>query len=147
LWKNVRSLRLESVDQMSKKMLQPVLVFAIGAIAIVIVVAASSAFMSSIIVGPSALPFSILVYGATYLFFGLTVGLFWRSKSIYGGLWLVSPLFLITALSIAFAGFVSKFVSHDLPILVSALLTGVIGCHLGQRLTSGRTTAGHAGQG
>ncbi len=132
---------------MSKKVLQPVLAFAIGTIAIVIVVAASSAFMSSILTGPFSLPFSVLVYAATYLFFGLIVGLFWRSKGIYGGIRLVSPLVLIAALSIAFAGFVSKFVSHDLPILVSALLTGVIGCHLGQRLTSGGTTTGHAGQG
>lgn len=123
---------------MSEKMLQPVLAFAIGAIAIVIVVAASSAFMSSILTGPYSLPFSVLVYAATYLFFGLIVGLFWRSKSIYGGIWLVSPLLLITAFSIAFAGFVSRFASHDLPILASALLTGVIGCHLSQRLRSGR---------
>jgi hypothetical protein len=111
--------------------MQPILVFAIGVVAIVTVIAAWFTVFPT-----ASNSLTYLVYAVVYLFFGLIVGLLWRSHSVYGGIWLALPLVLFGIVSILFAGFGSKFVSDDLPRLATAFLAGTIGCYLGRRVRS-----------
>ena len=71
-----------------------------------------------------------LVYALSYLFFGFIVGLFWRKKSIYGGIWLASPLAVLGIFGIFFSGLGGS----DVLILATVFLAGTAGCVLGQRL-------------
>ena len=82
---------------MSKNILQLVLAFVLGVIAIIVVVGSWSFLFGS--TSDSSEYLVQLVYAATYLFFGVIAGLFWRNKSIYGGLWLALPLVLVGMVS------------------------------------------------
>lgn len=120
---------------MSKEVLQPILVFAIGVVAIVMVVTSWA-----LVFPTSANSFTFFLYAAVYLLFGIIVGLFWRNKSIYGGVWMSLPLILLGIVSVLISGFGSKFVSDDLPRLATVVLAGTIGCYIGQRLRSHHST-------
>ena len=120
---------------MSKEIFKPILVFVIGVVAMLV---ASFAFMSVINAGATSPGINVLITAAVFLAFGIIVGLFWRGGSLAGGFWLALPFLLATTLSVLFSGFVSKFLTKDLPILATAFIAGVIACYGGQRLTSGR---------
>ncbi|MGE3467950.1 MAG: hypothetical protein AB7J13_13585 [Pyrinomonadaceae bacterium] len=117
---------------MSKEMLQPILVFVVGIIAVIVTVV--SWFFVLGLIGIEL--YVYLVYAATYLFFGFIVGLFWRKKSIYGGIWLASPLAVLGIFGIFFSGLGAS----DMLILAIVILAGTVGCYLGQRLTSRHAT-------
>lgn len=101
-------------------------------------VVAASAFMSVIDAGAYSLASTVLITAAVFLVSGILVGLFWRAGSLSGGVWLALPLILATTFSLLFSGFVSKFLTNDLPILATAFAAGAIACYIAQRLTSGR---------
>jgi uncharacterized membrane protein YoaK (UPF0700 family) len=130
------------VVKMSKSVLQRVLAFVMGIIAMV---AVSWGFMSVMNSESFSILIALLISVAVYMVFGSIVGLFWRGGCAAGGFWIASPLFLATILSVLFTGIFTKFVSNDLPILLAAFLAGVAGCYFGQRLTTGRGTARHTG--
>ncbi len=123
---------------MPKKMLQLILAFATGVVAMVL---ASTAFMATINADSLSVTLALLITSAVFLVFGLIVGLFWLGGSLFGGVMIAAPFLLVTTFSILLSGFGPKLLSNDLPILATALLTGVIGCYLGQRLTSKSGTA------
>ncbi len=125
------------VFQMSKNLLHAVFVFLIGVIAMI---AVSSALFSTISVQSYRLLIALLITAGIFLLFGLIVGLFWRGGSMAGGVLLAAPILLVTILSALFSGFGDKTLTSDLPILATVLVAGVVGCYLGQRLTSVRMT-------
>lgn len=120
---------------MSKLILRTLGVLFLGTVAVVLV---SWVSMSAITAGNFSFFFSAFITGCSYLIVGVVTGLFWQQGALSGGIWLSSPIIVLTCLSVLFSGFGERFVDRDLPVLLVSLISGVFGCFTGKRLANVR---------
>ena len=116
---------------MNQKTVQFILAVVIGIVALVIV---SMSLMALITSNTFSVVYAILTTSAIFLVFGIGVGLFWRDGYLRAGAVLVSPFIAVTLLSVLFGGNFQKFLTNDIPALVTAFLAGAIGCFFGQKI-------------
>jgi hypothetical protein len=103
----------------------------------IIAVAISSwTFMPAITSDTFSISTALIETAAIYFVTGILVGSFWRFGDLRGGYWLAVPLFFVTILSALFTGIFAKFLTNDIPLLITALLMGILGCYVGRLVTS-----------
>jgi hypothetical protein len=117
---------------MKQKNIQLILAIVIGIVALVIVSMSLMALFTSI--QSFSIVYALLIAFSVFLVFGIGVGLFWRDGHFRAGIVLASPFVAVTLLSVLFSGYFQKFLTNDLPILITAVVAGAIGCFFGQKI-------------
>lgn len=86
---------------------------------------------------------SIIICAAIYLTFGTLMGLFWRDGNWRWGFWIVAPFWLLIIFSVLFAGIFTKFLTIDVPILITTIIGASLGNYIGARLLPGHISDSH----
>lgn len=73
----------------------------------------------------------VLICAALYLVFGVVAGFVWRDKGWQLGLWIAAPGWLLVLFSLLFAGYVNKFLTSDVPFLVTSVVAASLGAYIG----------------
>jgi hypothetical protein len=116
----------------------------VGVLGLVVTVVAAIGWSASRDIGsgrivPVLISASIgaVLYGAS----GFLSGSLWPGAGWRWGLLLIAPLFLILALSVAFAGFVGQFLRNDLPVLLVSFGAASMAAQIGGGITMRRRHA------
>jgi|GEM_PF-2686026 hypothetical protein len=83
-------------------------------------------------------PFPILLVLLCFLVSG-TLGFFWARESWRWCLWIIGPSFVLSLLSIAFAGQAEIFLKKDLPIFLIAMLSLCLGSFVFSMISNKQT--------
>lgn len=75
------------------------------------------------------------LFAASYALAGAALGVALPKDGWRWGVWLASPLWLLTLLSLSFAGGVQVFLQKDVPALIAAALAATAGAQAGARLS------------
>ena len=72
-----------------------------------------------------------LICVAIYLAFGVLAGFVWRDKGWQLGPWIAAPGWLLVLFAMLFAGYVNKFLTNDVPFLVTSVVAASLGGFIG----------------
>ena len=79
-----------------------------------------------------------LIYSIGYLAFGIFFGAVWREKSWRWAFWLISPMLILSAVSVIFGGiYPDNFLIKDLPLIFISFFAAAIGNFTGASIFSG----------
>lgn len=94
--------------------------------------------------GTFSLPRAALICAASYLVCGIVAGLAWGDEAWGWGSWLAGPFWLLEFLGLLFAGYLNKFLTNDVPLLIISAVAAFLGGYIGARLL---TRHNHTGPG